>query len=103
MTGWSAVRAKLVVSRVEVVAFLSLIFVVTEEGGVSGVVGLPMGFLWDLDNREVSVVRIVKVAGIVNSYRPVGRPRSGGVGWVEQMGDFQGVGGGNIDRRRTDG
>jgi hypothetical protein len=73
-----------VVPRIELVAFLLLVFVVVEEGGMSRVVGLPTGFLWGVYNGEVSVVWIVEVARVVDVYHGlVGRSRSGGVGRVE--------------------
>jgi len=48
--------------RVELVAFPLLVFVVVERCNMSGVVGLPTGFLWSMYDWEVSVVWIVKVA-----------------------------------------
>ena len=76
------------VSRVELVAFLLLVFVFVEWCRMSGVVGLPTRFFWNLDDGEVSVIGIVKVTGVVNVYHSlVGRSRSGGVGRVKETGD----------------
>lgn len=81
-------------SRIELVAFLLQVFVVVKWCGMSRVVGLPTGFLWNVHDGEVPVVWIVEVTRVVNVYDSlVGRSRSGGVGRVKQAGDIRSTGG----------
>jgi len=64
---------------------------------MSGVVGLPTRFFWNLNDGEVSVIWIVKVTGVVDVYHSlVGRSRSGGVGRVEETGDVRSAGGWSV-------
>ena len=60
-------------------------------------VGFPTGFLWGVDDWEVPVIWIVKVARVVDIYHClVGRSRGGGVGRVKQTGNVRGAGGGSV-------
>ena len=84
-------------SRIELVAFPFVFVVVVEWCEMSGVVGLPTRFLGNLDDREVSVIWIVKVTGVVDVYHGlVGRSRSGGVGRVKEAGDVRSAGSGSV-------
>ena len=82
------------IPRVEFVAFSLLIFVVVERREVIRIAGLPPRFLRSMDDGEVPVVWIVKVAEMVDIYHSlVGRSRSGGVRRVKQTGDVRSAGG----------
>ena len=84
-------------SRVELVAVLLFVLVVVEWCEMGSVVGLPTRFLGNLDDREVSVIWIVKVTGVVDVYHGlVGRSRSGGVRRVEETGDVRSAGSGSV-------
>ena len=84
-------------SRVELVAVLLFVLLVVEWCEMGSVVGVPTRFLGNLDDREVSVIWIVKVTRVVDVYHGlVGRSRSGGVRRVEEAGDVRSAGSGSV-------